>query len=180
MLLILCKNIIHVIPFRYIDDILTINYDFNLVLSEIHPCCLVLNATNHNNRTTDFLDLSLNSHNDSLYVRIFDKRKIFNFNCHTLPYWTSCLHKCVFRNVTLGQLTRFFLICSHYDTFRSNFYNFSAHVFYNNYYPLHFMNYYFNLNKAILMLGHNIEPFLFSVVGNMICCYFYLRMIHHC
>lgn len=131
--------------FRYIDDILVINFDFTLEYKKIYPNCLKLNKTNQSDFFVDFLDVSISIQNSVLELDLFDKRHSFSFTVQNLPHWSSNLHKKVFNNILTGQLIRFYKICSSYEKYDVSVFRFTANLYYNNNYPLTYIRYYCDL-----------------------------------
>ena len=58
---------------------------FNNIFNDIYSDILDLNSTNTDNKSTNFLDMSINICRDKFEHRLYDKRNDYNFNVIYLP-----------------------------------------------------------------------------------------------
>lgn len=135
-------NSCYISAFRYIDDIIVFNFNFEEIFKDIYPSCLNLNRTNNNDATCNFLDIHIDLVKDS--VSLYDKRNDFHFDFISLPHWFSSIHKKIYINIIISQCARFKKICNNRTLFEKTIYLFIAKLFYKNFYPIDFVNYYVN------------------------------------
>lgn len=96
--------------FRYIDDILTLNLeipntDFEFPIK--YPRNIELIKNKSKNNIVNFLDLSIKiNKKHHLNFEIYDKRLDFPFKVNSFTHFTSCIHKSVYRNITVNHLIR--------------------------------------------------------------------------
>ena len=126
--------------YRYIDDLIVLNLvtDFIDIAKLIYPDCLKLNRTNYNKFSAEFLDLNI-SINNALAISVYDKRNNFNFKVNQFIHWSSNMHKHIYINIIIGQIYRFFRICSNRELFQKELFYFCSKLFYNNCLPLNFI-----------------------------------------
>lgn len=125
---------------RYVDDILIGYTHDNFIFSfDFYPSNLKLIETEKNsNNSLDFLDLNILYKNNMLHIRIYDKRDAFNFKINRITSWHSCIHKNIFRNIIINQLTR----CNKIFSDSEEKYSFIVkylQVAIDNKYPHHFL-----------------------------------------
>ena len=66
---------------RYLDDLLNIdNIYFDQMMNRIYPTELQLNRANSSDTEAPFLDLNLCISNDTVSIKIYDKRDDFDFD----------------------------------------------------------------------------------------------------
>jgi hypothetical protein len=111
--------------FRLIDDVLSIDNDdwaavgFKLKHEGgIYP--LQLNDTSISNQQVHFIGLSLQARSSSIDIDVFDKRKEFPFKVVRYPHMASLIPTSLPYGVFIGQLTRYYRICTRYDSFVVN------------------------------------------------------------
>ena len=64
---------------RYLDDLLNIvNIQLQHMVHRIYPAELQLNKANASDTESAFLDLNLSIHNDTVSIKIYDKRYDFD------------------------------------------------------------------------------------------------------
>ena len=72
---------------RYLDDILNIDYVyFDNTISQIYPSELQLHKANTPDTEAAFLALHLSISNDSVSIKIYDKRDDFDFEFVNFPF----------------------------------------------------------------------------------------------
>lgn len=87
--------------FRYLDDLLLIfeisqdNFDINFYPKELE----LVDSSNGNDQSIDFLDLSISIHSNSISTNIFDKRNSYHLKINKITDFRTCLHTSVFRNI---------------------------------------------------------------------------------
>lgn len=128
--------------FRYIDDLIVFKSDFDSLWINIYPTCLFLKKTSGNNKHVDFLDLSIDLIDGCFSFDIFDKRKNFSFSAISMPHWSTNLNKRVFINTIISQFLRFFKVCTSYPSLSKQNFLFTAGLYYQNNFPLEFINHY--------------------------------------
>lgn len=133
--------------FRFIDDVLIFNYDFDNEYKKVYPNCLQLNKANSHNSYVNFLDLSITIHNNNINLDVYDKRNDFNFPTISMPHWFSNLSKRIFVNIVICQFLRFKNICNNKKNLQKQMFKLIAKLFYNNHYPLNFISYYEKICK---------------------------------
>ena len=73
---------------RYIDDLLTLNYNSFEVIN-IYPPELTLKRTTESNYRISYLDITISICNNKYVTEVYDKRENFNFNIVNYPYMCS-------------------------------------------------------------------------------------------
>ena len=69
----------------------------------------------------DFLDISIIIQNNFLDLNLCDKRNDFKFTVYLMSHWINNLHKKIFINILMGQLSRIFKICNSYCNHKNMF-----------------------------------------------------------
>ena len=106
--------------FRYIDDLLCANDNFNKHINEIYPSELILkNTTTTTPSETSYLDTTINiaEGNGTVRISVYDKREDFNFKIVNFPYLDSNIPRNPAYGVYISQLVRHARICSRKDDF---------------------------------------------------------------
>lgn len=142
------NNDISIAVYRYIDDLLVCNMDFNSIYKDIYPQCLTLNKTNTSDDEVVFLDLNIHIINNNLFTSLYDKKNDFKFDTLSMPHWLTNLHKKIFINILISQLFRFSCICNTSFSLSKQIYIFKANLFYKNGFPLDFINFYTKICKT--------------------------------
>ncbi len=95
--------------FRYIDDLLCLNNN-NLLskyIKEIYPAELILNQTNKNDKSCNFLDISMEIKHRKINTVLYDKRDDYKFNIVSFPQMSSNIHFKRTHGVFVSQLIRY-------------------------------------------------------------------------
>jgi hypothetical protein len=110
--------------FRLIDDVLSIDnpiYQHYATLSigqgGIYPDELLLNNTSISSSEVRFLGMTLQYDNRELVVSVYDKRLDFSFQVRRYPNMASLIPSNIPYGVFIGQLHRYYRICSKPTTF---------------------------------------------------------------
>jgi hypothetical protein len=99
--------------YRYIDDILSINYNFNNIYSNIYPKELELNCDMPKNDLLNYLDVTFKLH--SHCTKIYNKVDVFQFDVIRAPDKQSCIHSQQINGIIMGQLIRYARITSEFN-----------------------------------------------------------------
>jgi len=101
------------IIYRYVDDILIISQSPEIKTPDFYPKNLELIKSNNDLQCINFLDLNI-CYDDvnGFSTDLYDKRNDFKFNIAKFQFFNSCLHKNIFKNITLNQLIRINRLCS--------------------------------------------------------------------
>ena len=91
--------------FRYIDDILSINFDFDAIKDIMYPSELQLNTEKVINNKINYLDITLQM--GEVNVELYNKTDVFNFNVIRSFSGNSCVHSRMIKGVIIGQCLRF-------------------------------------------------------------------------
>ena len=103
---------------RYLDDIVTVNFDSFLNISkDIYHNSLVLDSNDHDKSWDTFLDLFIRIIHKHFLIGIYHKVDDFNFEVVNFPFPESNIHSSVGYKVFYGQLIRFFRICNNQHDF---------------------------------------------------------------
>lgn len=106
------------LSFRFIDDILFVNNpDVLQVLKEIYP---VLDLTGTAGSTVEFLGMSITCPpcSSKFCIEPFARSHLFPFKVVSFPHVDSSIPKFVGHGVFVGQLHRYYKICSSSDSFQ--------------------------------------------------------------
>lgn len=115
--------------FRLIDDILSVdNSEFIRYASMsrengqggIYPSELKLNNTSISNKEVNYVGIKIVDRNNRLILDVFDKRREFNFNVVRYPHMLSLMPTSIPYGVFIGQLHRFYRICTLDNDFINN------------------------------------------------------------
>lgn len=95
--------------FRYVDDILICFHtpSSNLLLDFYPPYLTLIETPPNKDGSINFLDVCLNTRDDKVIYKIFNKRDEYNFKINHISNWESNLHLNIFRNL----LINFFMRC---------------------------------------------------------------------
>jgi len=108
------------LSFRYIDDLLSLDNphaDDFMGQDGPYPKDLKLNDTSDNKSYVNFLGMSILANSNRFWCKLFDKRLSFPFKIQRYPSILSNIPISVSKNVFIGQLHRFYFICSNYMDF---------------------------------------------------------------
>lgn len=108
------------LSFRLIDDLCSLdNVDakFFLQKNEIYPASLKINETTESANSVNFIGLNITSVNNKFILNVHDKRSAFPFSVIRYPHALSAIPRRMAENVYIGQLHRFYGICSHRQAF---------------------------------------------------------------
>lgn len=111
--------------FRYIDDLLSLNdmgY-FDSVFKDIYPSELVLNLTNINSLSTNYLDMTLTISDKKFNSVLYDKRNDYSFQVISLPNLKSNIPISAGYSVIYSQIVRYFKATNNIDNFNLSLYN---------------------------------------------------------
>jgi hypothetical protein len=113
--------------FRFIDDVLSIDNPFwekyvgkPFEEGGIYPKALTLNNTSLSNKEVTFLGMHIFECNGSLELDVFDKRKEFPFAVRRYPQMCSLIPQSIPYGVFVGQLTRYYRVCTQTGFFVEN------------------------------------------------------------
>jgi hypothetical protein len=96
----------HTAFFRYMDDVLAINFEIEDKLAAIYPQELEISQTNNvSTRLLDYLDLTLNMDNN--HIKLHYKTDIFTFHINKSFQSSSCVHSRLLSGVIISQCIRF-------------------------------------------------------------------------
>ena len=106
-------------PFRYIDDVLSINNpDFENYLGHMYPPELEIKYTTESNTSASYLDFLLSIGRDGqLRTSLYDKRDDFIFHITNFPFLSSNILSSPAYGVIISQLIRYARACSSYECF---------------------------------------------------------------
>jgi hypothetical protein len=109
------KNFIHKDKalYRYIDDILAINCDFDVLYKEIYPDVLKLTKDEGTDSELNYLDVCIKK--NKLQFAVYNKLDVFNFNVLRAMHGKSCMQGVMMTGTIIGELLRFARITSTYD-----------------------------------------------------------------
>jgi hypothetical protein len=99
--------------YRYIDDILCINLDFDTISPCIYPSSLTLNKDSGSNGVVNYLDVSIYTRENKCTV--YNKLDVFEFHVHRAYHANSCVPSRMIAGTIVGQLYRFTGITSKFD-----------------------------------------------------------------
>ena len=104
---------------RYIDDLCVPNGVDNFLETsrDIYPDCLVLEKTNISDKRVTFLDLDISICNNKFDVKMYDKRKDFNFKVLSMPNMKSNIPERQTYGIFYSQLFRLCNANSNLDNF---------------------------------------------------------------
>ena len=103
---------------RYIDDLLTLNYNsFEEEIINIYPPELTLKRTTESNSRISYLDISISICNNKYVTEVYDKRENFYFNIVNYPYMCSNIPAKPTYGVYVSQLVRISRIYDNYVSF---------------------------------------------------------------
>ena len=92
----------------YLDDILNINnVYFDNTVSQIYPSELQLNIANTSDTEATFLDLHFSISNDTVSIKIYDKRDDFDFENVNFPFLDGDVPRPTSYGIYISQLIRF-------------------------------------------------------------------------
>lgn len=104
------------LSFRLIDDLCSLDNALAssvfLKENEIYPASLKVNETTESKDLVNYIGLKITSVASKFILDIHDKRKTFPFSVIRYPHASSALPRRMADNVYIGQLHRFFNICS--------------------------------------------------------------------
>lgn len=95
------------IIYRYVDDILAINYDMESKWREIYPSELCLNKTCADTNKVDFLDLTLEIKFQRINIKLYNKIDDFTFNVVRYCTVNSNMPNNMKIGILKGQVIRF-------------------------------------------------------------------------
>ena len=105
---------------RYLHDLTNIdNIQFEQMVHRIYPAELQINRANASVTETDFLDLNLSIHNDTVSTKIYDKRDDFDFDIVNFPFIDGDVPRRPSYSVYISQLFRFVTASSHVIDFNN-------------------------------------------------------------
>ena len=91
--------------FRYVDDIIAFNCpNFMELAQDIYPDDIPLERTNNDDYSAHYLDININTHDRRM--RLYDKRRDFNFAVNQVTNPSSCVHKKQLYGIFTGQFIR--------------------------------------------------------------------------
>ena len=95
--------------FRFIDDLIAINYgkNFENHYNEIYPSKLILQKENTSHTETTFLDLHLCIIEGQIQTSLYDERNSYNFNVVRFPYKSTLPSKMFFATIS-AEILRIF------------------------------------------------------------------------
>ena len=82
------------------------------ITQEPYPHDLTLNDTTENKEEVHFLGMSIIADDSKFWTKIHDKRLVFPFEVQRYPVPSSNLPMAIPKNVFIGQLHRFYKICT--------------------------------------------------------------------
>ena len=99
---------------RYIDDLITLNNDGNLMssMNRIYPKELVLSLENEDDQQATFLDLDIKVRENCFQVKTYDKRDAFNFEIVSYPDLSGNIPAQPAYGVFTSQVIRYARICN--------------------------------------------------------------------
>lgn len=101
------------LAFRYIDDILVINYPgFAHLHKQIYPQELEITSSGQDSKSTYFLDMFINI--KPFYITLYDKRVTLKIPQHKL-HFNSNIHTRVIKNTFVSDLLRISKICTKFE-----------------------------------------------------------------
>ena len=104
--------------FRYNDDVLINNLDFENYHGQMYPAELEIKDTTESNTSASYLDLFLLIGRDGkLRSSHYDKRDEFNFHITTFPFLSSNIPSSPAYGVFISQLIRYARAFSSYECF---------------------------------------------------------------
>ena len=104
--------------YRYIDDVLSINPDFENYLGQMYPAELEIKDTTESNTSASYLDLLLSIESDGqLRTSLYDKRDDFKFHITNFPFLSSNIPSSPAYGVFISQLIWYARACSSYECF---------------------------------------------------------------
>ena len=111
---------------RYLDDIITVNFDdFGKVAEDIYPTELLLEKNDGDGKSDTFLDLDIHVSTGQYNINIYNKTDYFNFHVISFPFLDSNIANNVCYNSFSSQLYRFCKLvsgASHFVAKSSNLY----------------------------------------------------------
>jgi predicted GIY-YIG superfamily endonuclease len=99
--------------YRYIDDILAVNFDFDNISADIYPDSLILNKDSGTVDNLNYLDLCIKK--GDIQFTVYNKLDVFQFEVYRAVHGKSCVHSRVITGTIMGQLYRFTRITSKFD-----------------------------------------------------------------
>ena len=104
--------------FRYIDDLITLNNDLaeTFDFSRIYPKVLILEKTNKNGLSAEFLDLQIKVDDNRFNLAIYDKTDDFSFKVFKYPHLDANVHFRRAHGLISGLLLRY-SVCSQFNQF---------------------------------------------------------------
>jgi hypothetical protein len=102
------------LSFRYIDDLLSLdNPAVDMFVNDgPYPLDLSLNDTTDKKDEVHFLGMSILADKLKFWIKIHDKRSVFPFEVQRYPVPNSTLPISIPKNVFIGQLHRFYHVCT--------------------------------------------------------------------
>ena len=99
---------------RYIDDLITLNNNGNLMnfMNTVYPQELILNLENDNDQQATFLDLDIKIQDNKFQVKTYDKRDAFNFEIVSYPDLSENIPMQPAYGVFTSQVIRHARICN--------------------------------------------------------------------
>ena len=88
---------------------------FDRVFKDIYPDVLELNATNSNNSSSNYLDMSITMCNDKFEYELYDKRNDYDFQVISMPNLKSNIPVTAAYSVIYSQVLRYFKATSNID-----------------------------------------------------------------
>ena len=101
--------------FRYIDDILALNVDFEHRIAEIYGNSLKVNKEGTIDNGIDYLDLSFRM--GSRRTTVYNKTDKFPFKAKRLFDASSCVPPSMVKGICTGQIARFCSLTCHHEDF---------------------------------------------------------------
>ena len=109
------------LSFRLIDDLCSLDNALASTVfpteNVIYPASLKVNETTESKDMVNYIGLEITSVGSKFILDIFDKRKTFPFSVIRYPHASSALPRRMAENVFIGQLHRYYFICSRRQSF---------------------------------------------------------------
>ena len=99
--------------FRYIDDILSINFDFDLIKGIMYSDELQLNTEHEIDNKINYLDMSIKMNTSDL--ELYNKTDVFNFKVIRSFAGDSCVHSRMIKGVIISQCLRFSRLLNNFE-----------------------------------------------------------------
>ena len=100
--------------FRYIDDILSINFDFDAIKDIMYPTELQLNTEQIINNKINYLDITIQM--GDVNIELYNKTDVFNFTVIRSFSGNSCVHTRMIKGVIIGQCLRFCRLIHNFES----------------------------------------------------------------